>query len=646
MSQHIHRHRARLVGAVLATTMVASLATAVGPITAVAAHPGVPAAVFDRNDVDWVTWRDQNPAELDAKLLALRADKYLVVDLDIDVLGNSTEATVVAQENIDDRTWWIYDDLTEAQYNAKRAAATTAGLRQTDVESYVLSGVRRFAAVWVENTENFASVEAHGLTDAQFTTWVNQQRVAGRMVVAHDQYLDGAAVRHAAVSVHNPANLDWRVSHGLTEAQYGSMVASLAGFRLLSIDSVRVAGVQRYSAIAVENTNGRAWRQHVDLDLKTYKDHREQYRDEGFRLINVERYATPDGVRYATVWRQDGNRLNWAPRAEVDKLVQAQLDKAGMPGITVAVRQGGVLRYSRGFGYADVENDISMDSSHVLGIASVSKAVTGAMLLELDEQNKVNVTDKLGTHLASGRANIPARHENTTLKNLADNTGCIQHYDEVGMTGFGPGPYATSLDSARHFWNDPLVPGCTVGDFGDYHYSTHGYTVLCAALEQATGSDNTVDLIEDTMTRPFKLGTLRAEVQDAPKVHRPKLYSSSNNEITRPDRSEKYCGGGMESTAPDLANFGQKLLDGEILSAASLSRLWTTTNASNYSYGWGEGLHKNRKVVFKDGSNEGTQSYLRIYPDDDIVISVLSNRKAGGHDMTGLARAIGAELLP
>jgi CubicO group peptidase (beta-lactamase class C family) len=287
-----------------------------------------------------------------------------------------------------------------------------------------------------------------------------------------------------------------------------------------------------------------------------------------------------------------------------------------------------------------------MDSSHVLGMASVSKAVSGVLLLELDEQNKVNVTDTLGTHLASGRANIPRHHENTTLKNLADNTGCVQHYNEAGMTGFGPGPYASSLDSARHFWNDPLVPGCTVGDFGDYHYSTHGYTVLCAALEQATGGGNTVDLIEDTLTKPFNLGTLRAEVQNAPNVHRAKLYSDANQEITRPDRSEKYCGGGMESSAPDLARFGQKLLDGDILSAASLSRLWTATNASQYSYGWNEGTHKNRKVVFKNGSNEGTQSYLRIYPDDNIVIAVMSNRREGGHDVSDLGVAIGAELLP
>ncbi len=646
MLQPVHRRRARLIGAALATTMVASLATAVAPITAVSAHPGVPAAVFDANDVLWKTWRDQSPAELDTKVAELRAEKYLVVDLDVDVLGSSTVATVVAQENTDGRTWWLFDDLTEAQYNAKRNAATAAGLRQTDVGSYVLNGVRRFAAVWVQNKEDLPSVEAHGLSDAQFTTWVGQQRAGGRMVVAHDEYLDGGTVRHAAVSLQNTAAVDWQVRHALTEAQYEASVTSLAGFRLLSIDSVRAGGVQRYSGIWVRNTNGRAWRQHVDLDLATYQQHRERYRDEGLRLIGIERYETAAGSRYATVWRQDGNRLDWAPRAAVDNLVQAQLDAGGMPGISVTVRQGGVVRYSRGFGYADLENDVWMDSTHVLGMASVSKAVSGVLLLELDEQNRVNVTDTLGTHLASGRANIPRHHERTTLRNLADNTGCVQHYDEAGMTGFGPGPFASSLDSARHFWNDPLVPNCTVGDYTTDHYSTHGYTVLCAALEQATGGGNTVDLIEDTLTEPFNLGTLRAEVQNAPKVHRAKLYSNTNREITRPDRSEKYCGGGMESSSPDLARFGQKLLNGDILSAGSLSQLWTTTNASRYSYGWDEGTHKNRRVVFKNGSNEGTQAYLRIYPDDDIVIAVMSNRRAGGHDVSDLGVAIGAELLP
>jgi CubicO group peptidase (beta-lactamase class C family) len=50
-------------------------------------------------------------------------------------------------------------------------------------------------------------------------------------------------------------------------------------------------------------------------------------------------------------------------------------------------------------------------------------------------------------------------------------------------------------------------------------------------------------------------------------------------------------------------------------------------------------------VVAKSGAQNGARSYIRIYPDEDIVIVVLTNRKEGGHDPRGLAIAIGALML-
>lgn len=344
-----------------------------------------------------------------------------------------------------------------------------------------------------------------------------------------------------------------------------------------------------------------------------------------------------DGTRYAAVWRENGTRNDWPLRDKVSALVQAELDESKVPGISVAVMRNGALTYVRGFGHADVGADVWMDSSHVLGVASVSKAVSGVLTLRMDEQNVVGVNDKLKTLLPA----IPTQHRETTLRNLADNEGCVLHYDDR-LGGFGNNqPYVTSLASARDFWDRPLFVGpdptkpCKVGTTN--HYSTHGYTILCAGLEQAAGTD-TPTMIQDRLTTPYGLGTLKAELDGDTTVRRTRLYSDTNTAITRPDRSEKYCGGGMESSAPDLAEFGHKLLDGRILSAASLQQLWGT---NGYSYGWNVSSPGGRRVAAKDGANAGIQSYLRVYPDDDVVVAVLSNRKGGGHSMPQLGTAIG-----
>jgi CubicO group peptidase (beta-lactamase class C family) len=48
-------------------------------------------------------------------------------------------------------------------------------------------------------------------------------------------------------------------------------------------------------------------------------------------------------------------------------------------------------------------------------------------------------------------------------------------------------------------------------------------------------------------------------------------------------------------------------------------------------------------VVAKDGANTGARSYLRIYPDDDITVAVMSNRR--GHDTTKLGQDLGTLVL-
>ena len=50
-------------------------------------------------------------------------------------------------------------------------------------------------------------------------------------------------------------------------------------------------------------------------------------------------------------------------------------------------------------------------------------------------------------------------------------------------------------------------------------------------------------------------------------------------------------------------------------------------------------------MVGKAGGQPGAKAYLRIYPDDGIVISVLSNRQGGGHSASALSESIGELML-
>jgi CubicO group peptidase (beta-lactamase class C family) len=125
------------------------------------------------------------------------------------------------------------------------------------------------------------------------------------------------------------------------------------------------------------------------------------------------------------------------------------------------------------------------------------------------------------------------------------------------------------------------------------------------------------------------LNSLKPEDRSQAHPFRSTLYNTENEEVEADDLSWKRLGGGFESSAYDLVRFGVKVNNGAILNPASLNTLWTAPDGLRaYAYGWDIGTD----VVGKLGAQNGARAYLRIYPDEDLVIAVLTNRKNGGHD--------------
>jgi CubicO group peptidase (beta-lactamase class C family) len=194
-----------------------------------------------------------------------------------------------------------------------------------------------------------------------------------------------------------------------------------------------------------------------------------------------------------------------------------------------------------------------------------------------------------------------------------------------------------------------------------YSYSTHAYTVLGAALEHATNKSFR-QLVLDEITIKHKLPTLRPEDRSVPDPRRATLYENTapqnstagakpaiKNMPAKPDNISWKCpGGGLESTAPDLCRFGMKLLDGSLLRKTSTKQLWTARQLNNgkttrYGLGWRIDSSDNHRYVAHSGSQLGARSYLRIYPEKEIVVVILSNCRS--HQPQDLGEALSKLIL-
>src|SRR5688500_20358125 len=69
--------------------------------------------------------------------------------------------------------------------------------------------------------------------------------------------------------------------------------------------------------------------------------------------------------------------------ARIDSLAMAPIHRGEAAGMVIVAIRGGDTVVARGYGRADLENDVPMTAEHVFQIASVTKQFTAAAVLAL-----------------------------------------------------------------------------------------------------------------------------------------------------------------------------------------------------------------------------------------------------------------------
>jgi len=83
-----------------------------------------------------------------------------------------------------------------------------------------------------------------------------------------------------------------------------------------------------------------------------------------------------------------------------DNTINSKVEKYHIPNATVAVVKDGEIVYKKGFGFADIENNISVDADTTLfRIGSTSKLITWTAVMQLVEDSKLDLNADVNTYL-------------------------------------------------------------------------------------------------------------------------------------------------------------------------------------------------------------------------------------------------------
>lgn len=318
--------------------------------------------------------------------------------------------------------------------------------------------------------------------------------------------------------------------------------------------------------------------------------------------------------------------------------IAALMKKIKIPGVALTVMVNGKIIVSEGFGFADLEQKVPVSPSKSrFRIGSISKSLTAAGLAKLYEQKKIILDSSVYFYLPD----YPKYKYRPTIRQVAGHIAGVRHYkdDEWKINKH----YNTVAEGLTIFQNDSLlfVPG------SKYQYSSYGFNLLSAAMEKAAGKDF-LTFITDEVFLPLKLTNTSAD-QNTPIIeNRTRFYDLADGRwINSPyvDNSYKWAGGGFISSSEDIAVFGNALLDDKFLKKETI-QLFTSpqklNNGSNTSYGMGFFSvkdHYQRQHFGHSGGSVGGTTDMVIYPDQKIVVVILTNMSAA--DLGGISREIG-----
>jgi CubicO group peptidase (beta-lactamase class C family) len=345
---------------------------------------------------------------------------------------------------------------------------------------------------------------------------------------------------------------------------------------------------------------------------------------------------------------------------QIEELSRTTLAKDGLPGLSVAVARGDQV-WGAGFGAADLEQNVAVDSHSLFRTGSISKWMTATAAMHLVEEGKLNLDAPIQQYCPQ----YPQKQWTITSRELLSHLSGIRHYYGANGEPRNTEAERTALDerikreeSTRYtryteivptldsFKNDPLLfqPGT------HFLYSSLGYRVLGCVMEGAAHTPYRA-LMRQLVFTPAGMSEITEDDSQLIIPRRVEGYARAADKhlIRAPyrDMSENLPAGGHLSTAEDLVRFAEAFNSGRLVSAATREEMiqrpklldgTDVPNAPPY-FGMGTGLYYGmgvfvgatpwgERLLLHTGRDPGASAELILAPESGIAVAVMTNVSA------------------
>ena len=354
------------------------------------------------------------------------------------------------------------------------------------------------------------------------------------------------------------------------------------------------------------------------------------------------------------------------------------LEEHRIPGASVAVGENGKIVFARGYGYADIAANEPVTSASLFRIASISKPITAVAILQLIEQKKLNLDDKVftvldyETDIAAAGDKFDARLRDITIRHLLEHRGGWDR-DKSFDAMFQSVRFAKETNSSAPADQAAVIKAMFSQkldfDPGErYAYSNFGYCLLGRVIEKLT-DQNYEHYVQEKVLAPIGITTMKigASRLDGRSPNEVRYYQpGTGKSVFQNDLDQEvpwqYGGWNLEAmdshgawiaSATDIATFAAAFDEPEhcpILTKASIDLMYQRPSglaghnedgaekATYYSLGW-----QNRPVAdgktshWHSGSLSGTATIMIRRHDGKTLVALLNTRVSPATSSLGQA---------
>ena len=295
-------------------------------------------------------------------------------------------------------------------------------------------------------------------------------------------------------------------------------------------------------------------------------------------------------------------------------------------GVSVAVARDGRVILARGYGMANVEHSVAVTPETVFHIASISKNILAAVVLQLVDEGKLRMDDDVTKYVPEA----PTQGRHVTVRQLLNHTSGIYSFTSLPNAADNERLELTHEQVLRLIKDRPFdfEPGTR------WRYDNSAFYLAGMVVERVTKQEYGA-YVREHVFKP--LGMSSASLCYARMVvpHLASGYEVDGGALVNAAFMTwklPFAGGAVCATATDLAKWQAALDSGRVLTPSSLALMRTPTtlaDGTKIDYGLGTRLGSldGHRVLGHYGgeSRGGFRPLLESFPDDHLTIVILMN---------------------